>query len=434
MIYGTSDNNTQKEKHITSDVIQNLIKRRENVLSGGINCIPFPFERFRQDIPGIEQYQYVIVTASTKVGKTQLASYLYLYTILEYCFNNKDKCSCHIIYFALEESPDRIIERYLSHLLWHLDNIHIAPTDLRSTDASNPIPQDVLNLLQTKPYLDRRAFFEECVQFETEETSSISIKNICSKYAAKTGTVKGHYIETNGKKMPVIDSYTPNDPNHYKVVIIDHVSLIDQAENLSKKQSIDKLSEYCVKYLRNIFGYTCVIIQQQSFENEGLEAVKQKHLMPNAASLSDTKYTARDADLVLGLFSPDKFGIANYMGYDITLLRNNVRFMSVIANRNGVIGGICPLFFDGEICDFKELPFPEDPKINDFYKEAEIRQKYRQQRKLLCLLNLIKTKFTLKNERNNLTDRTTKSSKLQSSSFGSFWKTKIRKIKHRCKP
>ena len=35
------------------EVLDNLKKRRENAINGGVNCIPFPFERFRNEIPGI---------------------------------------------------------------------------------------------------------------------------------------------------------------------------------------------------------------------------------------------------------------------------------------------------------------------------------------------------------------------------------------------
>lgn len=52
----------------TDAVIENLIRRRENVLSGGVNCIPLPFERFRSEIPGIEQGQYIVITANQKVS------------------------------------------------------------------------------------------------------------------------------------------------------------------------------------------------------------------------------------------------------------------------------------------------------------------------------------------------------------------------------
>ena len=47
-------------------VIDNLEKRRENIINGNINSIPSPFKRFRDDFIGIEQGQYVVVTAPTK--------------------------------------------------------------------------------------------------------------------------------------------------------------------------------------------------------------------------------------------------------------------------------------------------------------------------------------------------------------------------------
>lgn len=52
----------------TEEVIDNLIQRRENLLSGGVNCIPLPFERFRSEVPGIEQGQYIVVSANQKVN------------------------------------------------------------------------------------------------------------------------------------------------------------------------------------------------------------------------------------------------------------------------------------------------------------------------------------------------------------------------------
>ena len=51
----------------TDAVLENLNKRRQNALSGGVNCIPLPFERFRTEVPGIEQGQYIVVTANQKV-------------------------------------------------------------------------------------------------------------------------------------------------------------------------------------------------------------------------------------------------------------------------------------------------------------------------------------------------------------------------------
>ena len=59
----------QNQNVSMSDVINDLRQRKKNVEGGGINCIPLPFKRFRNEIPGIEQEQYVVVTAGTKGGK-----------------------------------------------------------------------------------------------------------------------------------------------------------------------------------------------------------------------------------------------------------------------------------------------------------------------------------------------------------------------------
>jgi hypothetical protein len=395
------------------EVIKSLIERRENLEKGGVNCIPFPFKRFSQEIPGVEQGQYIIMTASTKIGKSQCTNFLYVYNTLEYAFQHPEKCSVHIIYFSLEESPQRVIERYMSHLLWQLDGMRLAPADLRSTNAEYPVPQEALDLLQTKPYQDRLRHFERCVQFETEETNATGIRNVCIDYAKIVGTLKTHKIKSKADpnvEVDVFDSYVPNDPNHYKIVIVDHMSLVDTERGYRLKDSMDKLSEYFVKYLRNRFGFTCVAVQQQAFENEGLEAMKQKKLLPTAASLSDTKYTSRDADLVLGLFSPDKFGLPTWNGYTIAKdqggLGSYARFMQVIANRNGEVGGVCPLFFDGAVCDFQELPKPEDVNaLSQFYLEAESRRSYKQQRKLLSLGAVVNTVIKNLKKNNNYNKR-----------------------------
>jgi len=372
------------------DVLSNLEKRRQNVLNGGVNCIPLPFERFRSEIPGIEQGQYVVVTANQKTGKTNYADYIYVFNALDYAFEHKDQCSIHIIYFALEESVQKIIERYMCYLLYKIDGQRISPSDLRSTSTDYPISEEILELLQNSEYKERLDFFEKCVQFETEDTNPTGILRVCEAYAKSVGEYKSHKIESKGnsfKEVDIFDSYIQNDPNHYKIVIIDHIGLVDREQGFRTKDAVDKMSEYFVKYLRNRYNFTCVAIQQQASESEGLEAIKQKKMLPTAATLGDSKYTARDADLVIGLFDPSKFGLPNWLGYKIqdadgSGLKNYARFLYVIANRNGEMGGVCPLFFDGAVCNFEELPRPDDINgISAYYTKANDLKTYRQTRK-----------------------------------------------------
>ena len=379
----------------TDEVIENLERRRRNVEKGGVNCIPLPFKRFRSEVPGIEQGQYVVITANQKTGKTQLANFVYLFSVLDYCFEHRSQCSCHILYFALEESVQKVIERYMSHLLWKLDGERYTPSDLRSTAVDFPVPKEILEKLKSDKYQERFRFFNECVQFETEDTNPTGILRVCERYARSVGVYRSHKMESRGnsfKEVEVFDSYVPNDPNHYKIVIIDHIGLVDKEQGFRTKDAVDKMSEYCVKYLRNRYGFTCVAIQQQASESEGLEAIKMKKMLPAASTLGDSKYTARDADLVLGLFDPSKFGLPNWLEYKIQDangigLKNYGRFMYVIANRNGEMGGACPLFFDGAVCDFRELPKPDDINaLSQIYNDVKTLKTYRQRKKLSSLI------------------------------------------------
>lgn len=50
-------------------VYDDLIERRERILSGKINCIPWGLPRFENKLPGIERGKYYLNTANSKVGK-----------------------------------------------------------------------------------------------------------------------------------------------------------------------------------------------------------------------------------------------------------------------------------------------------------------------------------------------------------------------------
>ena len=46
--------------------------------------------------------------------------------------------------------------------------------------------------------------------------------------------------------------------------------------------------------LRNRYKFTPVVIQQQAFAGESLDAFKENKLRPTIANLSDSKYPSRD--------------------------------------------------------------------------------------------------------------------------------------------
>ena len=147
------------------------------------------------------------------------------------------------------------------------------------------------------------------------------------------------------------------------------MNLIDTERGMTLKQSMDKLSEYLAKYLRNRYKFSPVVIQQQAFESEGNDAFKLNRLRPSAQGLGDSKYISRDCNVLLGLFSPFRFSLDTYLDYNIKKFKDNIRFLEVCINRDGEMGGIAPLFFDGAVCTFDELPLPNNKvELEKVYK------------------------------------------------------------------
>lgn len=369
-------------------VLGNLKRRKEKLLNGGINSIPSPFLRFSDDFIGVEQGKYYVVTSTTKGAKTQFASFVFVFQTLLYAYHHPEQLRLKILYYPLEETPEDILTRFMSFLLYNLSGgkIRIAPVDLLSTKNDRPVDDEILELLNSGEYAKIIDFFEEHIIFSmSTNPSGVFIE--CKEFAEEHGTVYKKKQEVKDeftgetKEIDVFDHYEQDDPDEYRIIFYDHVSLTSTEKGVPMlKQSIDKLSENLVK-LRNRYRFIPVVIQQQAFAGESLDAFKENKLRPTIANLADSKYPSRDANVVLGLFSPFKYELPEYQHYDITKLKDNVRFLEVLVNRGGSPGGLVALYFDGAVNYFNELPRPEEKEalkqIYDFLVESRKRKPIR---------------------------------------------------------
>lgn len=374
-------------------VIGQLKERRQNLLDGHINCIPSPFPRFKYDFLGIERATQMIITSFTKGAKTQFVLYL-LFEALLYLFKNPDKASLKIFYFVLEETPEGITNRFMSYLLYKIDKIRISPKDLRSTDNNKPISEDILDKFNTSPYKELLEFFEKTFIFSTTDTA-MGIYSECQQYAEKHGKIHYTYFkyrdefgeEQEGRNF---DHYEPDDPHEYRLVVIDHCGLLRPKNGQKPKDAIDELSTSCAKYLRNRYFFTPILIQQQNADKESNDSIKLGRTRPDKKGLADSSYTANDCNILLGLFSPARFGLAEYLGYDIKIFKDRIRFVEVVINRDGEMGGIMPLYFDGATCTFAELPRPDDPEIQRWYSFIKQQDERKLKQKVFFVINKVK--------------------------------------------
>jgi len=366
-------------------IITNLEERRDNVLNGGINCLPLPFLRFRSELSGIEQGHYYLISGATKSAKTQIANYIFVYNTVLYTYYNPDIIYPKVFYFPLEETPENITLRFMAFLIYHITKgkIRISPTDLKSTDERKPLSKEVLNILYSNEFHNIMEHYENIVTFY-DDRNPTGIWKTMNNYARTHGEIHNKTIKvkeldevTGEEKLvnrEIFDYYVPKVPEEYIFIVVDHVSLLIPERNMDIRECITKLSEYMV-ILRNRFNYIPVIIQQQSTETQSLDAFKQGKIRPTVAGLGDSKYTARDCDVMIGMTNPNSFELSYYYNYKINDggegLKDNFRMLEIVLNRAGSANGLCPVFFDGAINLFKELPLPKDKEIELYYNKAE---------------------------------------------------------------
>ena len=252
--------------------------------------------------------------------------------------------------------------------------IDILLKDLESKDA-------ILSDAQLAAIEECTGYFEDLGEYLTvidNIHNPFGIYKEVRDYMEKNGKID--YEEKKGETgetLQIPKKYTPNDPMEHVMVVLDNLSNLTREEK--HKNLWDAMGEWTAKYARRLlckfFNATVVTIQQQDFESQKLsfsmyqgEAIKAK-VRPSLASLGDNKTVSRDYHLVFGLFSPDRFEFEEDLGYDITLLQNNYRNLSVLKSNESDTGYELGLYFNGAAEQFIELPHPKtQPKeLNDFY-------------------------------------------------------------------
>lgn len=350
--------------------------------SGGFNAIPWELPKLSTILPGIQRAKYQIVTANSKVGKTQLADFLFLHQPYEFHLKNPNSnIKPRIFYFSLEMSKESKILSVLSYKLFKDHRISKSPEELLSV-FRNKIVDDKLYALISS--YDK--FFEE---FESRVTFIDHIRNpfgifkYMEDYALSVGEWKYKEMEweENGKKIlkPVRDYYVPKNKEELIIIIVDHISLLLPEKQQTLHEAISKFSsDYCL-YLRDKYKYNITVVQQQAaYQEQKQYTALSGHniiekLKPTADGLAENKLTSRDCNLLLGLFTPYRYTKNPiYEGYDLSILKDNYRELSIILNRDGRSNSVVDLYFDGASNFFQELPNPnntiEMKKVYDYCK------------------------------------------------------------------
>lgn len=368
-----------KKVNLYDETLRKLRENKSKRLSGDIIAIPWSLPRLSRVLPGIEPESYVILTSGPKAGKSQITNFLYLFQPIDYLFEHPESnLDVKIYYFSLEINKLAIMRQAISYRLFSKYGITVSQQKLLSSYRDYILGDDIEALIEKeKPWFE---FLESKLDLNDEVRNATGIYKYVQSDIEQHGIWTYKIVKFRGddkvlKDVTVKDSFHHENVNLINIVIVDHISLLNTESSLDQRATINRFSsEYCIS-LRDRYKCCVVVVQQQSLSSEQQQFTSSgksilEKLKPSADGLGNSKETSRDCSLMLGLFSPHKFGFASYKDYDIDRLRDNHRELSIILNRNGISNSNIDLIFNGGASYFKELPRPED-MTEEVYLQVE---------------------------------------------------------------
>lgn len=363
-----------------NSTLSEIERNQERAASGQVNCIPVSFPWMSQYYPGVEQGTYQIITANSGCSKSQFTRYLYVINSYEFIKNNPEiDIKIKIFYFALEEKKEKFMMSIISYWLYIKHKKRVSIKELRSIGKPGEyLSQDIIDLVK-----QGYEYFSDLLNYVTvidDCKNPTGIFKIVRDYNESRGHWTKKTIEVDGKPKEINDTFVHDDPNLYVITIVDHIGLLHKermdGELLSLYDTIGLFSNRYAIELRNKYNNIIIVVQQQmpaqekkQFTMKG-QSIDEK-LEPSLDGLNMNKATQQDADDVFGLFAPDRYQIEEYEGYDILRLQDHFRLLIKLKGRDGVSNLRVPLYFDGAVNYFRELPKPDDPKMNQVYKKVE---------------------------------------------------------------
>jgi len=311
------------------------------------------------------------------------------------------------VIFLLEDDEKRFKDYIISELLYIKYHIAISPKRLRSS-YKDPLSNEILEKINSiQPAIDN--LLNKC-DIQDSIYNSYGIYRYCRLKSEEWGI--HYYTDLLGEGKIITKSqyndlvkldekykdstlqeiivkynldpnkykdfwkyshYTPNNPNQHVIAIVDNINCLvpDKFEEGLKGAMDNFMYNYARKNITKHWNWTLVAVQQnvggaeeQSYTYKGDSIVDK--LIPSLDKLGDSKLTQRACHLIYGLFDPSRYGIEEFMGYDISKLRDSVRFLFVLKNNDGVSNIVVPLFFIGESSYFKECPIPSKISLSTY--------------------------------------------------------------------
>lgn len=341
--------------------IYSTIERNQKLKKEGkVTTITPPFPRLAKVYPGWDKGMYTIITANSGIGKTKFAKFMTIMSVFRFIKLNPE-VKVVIKYFALEETEEDFWLSFLSMLLYQKYKISISVPELKSKGEYTLSDDVKLKIKDCESLVDEIEQYVEVIDYIS---NGFGIYKYVREYF-ENPEIGQNIIKKDKDGKEIVIGYKHNFPDTYYFVVIDQINLLVPDTIGGVKQTHwEAMSYFSKEYVLKGFckRYNCVsvILQQQESAKEKSEYYKgeviAEKLEPSLDGLGNNKETQRDADLVLGIFAPDRYGLKEHRGYDITKLGDRYRSLKFLKDRHyGLANTYVPLQFDGASSTFIEM-------------------------------------------------------------------------------
>ena len=336
-------------------------------LTGRNNGIPMGFNRLNRYI-GIRKSMYFLVGGLTGSGKTSFIDDALVLNPYDWYISQTDPgVKLRIVYRSMERSRTYKMAKWVSRKIFIDQGVIIPVSKLLGWNEKMTKDEHDLFLMY-EDYIGRMA---DVITIIDGPENAVGIAKELKAHALQHGKIE--QVDEFNKR------YFPDNENEITIVIIDHIGLLKTTKDqTTKKQAIDKMSDE-LRYARDFYGYTPVVVSQFNRDISNPIRIKNGDVEPQLEDFAESSQTQNDADVVLALFDPMRYKVADPSGYDLNKLKDDFgakyfRNLRLIKNSYGEDDVRIGLGFMGQIGMFKELKKRKDMTDADY--EAVINKTY----------------------------------------------------------
>jgi hypothetical protein len=330
-------------------------------LAGKNKGIPMGFDRLTNYV-GIRKSMYYLIGGNTGSGKTSFIDDAFVLNPVDWALSKEGQASgikVKVWYRSMERSRAYKMAKWMSRKIF-LDQGIIIPVG-KLLGWKEVMTKDEHDL-----YLHYEDYMNELCEIVTiidGPENPVGIAKELKTYALQSGSIE-QFDQWN-------KVYVPDDPNQITMVVLDHIGLLKTtAAQPTKKDAIDKMSDE-LRYARDTYGYSPVVVSQFNRSISNPSRLKNGDVEPQLEDFADSSATQNDADVVMALFDPMRYKVADPSGYDLDKLKDQYgakyfRSLRLIKNSYGEDDIRIGLGFLGQIGMFKELPRKKDITDDDY--------------------------------------------------------------------